>query len=314
MRSFDRCLLACLGLVVLILPAGAFAEDESLEELLQQVGAEYAESYVAPFVHTFGPNLASNLFNTASIPWHGLTFGVGVKMTMAGLSDDDQSFRRVVSGVELSDYTSDYSGTGDIVMEGPTIFGNEDDLGTISFYSGGLLLARQETITGLVETSSVPMIVPEIYVGGIVGLKATLRYLPEVDLGDYGKTKFMGFGLQWSAKGLMPELPVDVMAGFFTQKLEVGDLLETDVSSYFVGASKDFALLTGYAGLALESSEMTVTYEFEELAEDVSFTVDGVQEKRSILGATRGLPGMKLNVEMAKGSVATYSAGVMFGI
>lgn len=308
--------LCCLALAALIGSSTAQAED--FEELLQEVGQQYAESYAAPFVHTFGPNLTSNLFSTASIPWHGLTFGIGFKVTGAAINDDDKSFRKVIEDVQFADFLPaghPYAGnSGDIVMEGPTVFGDTETDGTLSFYSGGLLLGRETAIPGLVDTDYAPMIVPELYVGGLFGLKGTVRYLPEVDLGDYGKTTFKGLGLQWSARGLLPELPVDLMAGFFTQQLDIGDLLETKAHSFFLGASKDFALVTVYTGVAKESSEMTITYEFEDLSEDVSFTVDGVQDKRAILGATLGLPLVTLNAEVAKGSIATYSAGLMFGI
>ena len=309
-------LLVVLGLALLIGPAEVCAED--LEEMLQEVGQEYAESYAAPFIHTFGPNMTSNLFSTASIPWHGFTFGIGVKVTAADLDEDDQTFRRVIKNVEFSEFfsgplPSGFDDTGDLIISGPTIFGDTETNGTITYYSNGLSMST-EGISGLVDTKNVPMVVPEIYVGGFLGLKATLRYLPEMDLGDYGKTTFKGFGLQWSAKGLLPHLPVDFMAGFFRQQLDIDSLVEAKANTIFVGASKDFSVLTVYAGLAKEDSEMTITYEFEDLSEDISFTEEGVQTKRAILGATLGLSGMALNLEMAKGSIATYSAGLMFGI
>jgi len=328
MRRSIRSLTACLalGLLAIILVSDpALAQDDDgddLESLLQDVGAEYAESYAAPFVHTFGPNLNSNLFHTAKIPWAGLTFGIGFKITAASLNEDDQTFRRVVSNVDFDDYISpsspyyaDLTGrTGNLVMSGPTIFGDPDTEGSIQFYSDGLLLAEVAGITGLIDTKFVPTMVPELYVGGMFGLKGTLRYLPEMDLSDYGKTTFMGYGLQWSASGLLPDLPVDMMVGFSSQKLEIGDLLETTASSFFVGASKDFAVLTAYAGLAVESSEMTITYEFEDLGQDIEIEVEGVQDNRGILGAAFSVPGVTINAEVAKGTITTYSAGVMFGL
>lgn len=328
MRRSLRSLTGWLALGLLaftLVPGLVLAQDDDgddLESLLQDVGAEYAESYAAPFVHTFGPNLNSNLFHTARIPWSGLTFGIGFKVTAASLSEDDQTFQRVVSGVAFDDYISpsspyyaDLNGrSGDLVMAGPTIFGDPDTEGTIQFYSDGLLLAEIDGIPGLIDTKFVPTLVPELYVGGVFGLKATLRYLPEIDLSDYGKATFMGYGLQWSAAGLLPDLPVDLMAGFSSQKLEIGDLLETTASSFFVGTSKDFAVLTAYAGLAVESSEMTIAYEFEDLGQDIEIKVDGVQDNRGILGAAFSVPGITINAEVAKGSITTYSAGLMFGM
>lgn len=315
-------MLAVLAIAILPGTTRAQDDDADLQSLLQEVGGEYAESYAAPFVHTFGPNLNSNLFHTASIPWAGLTFGVGFKMTAASLNEDDQTFRRVVDGVEFDEYISpddpyyaDLHGrTGTLVMSGPTIFGDTETTGTIRFYSDGLMLGEIDGITGLVDTKFVPTPIPEAYVGGFYGLKATLRWMPEIDLSDYGKVTFKGFGLQWSANGLLPDLPVDVMVGFSKQTLEIGDLLETNADSYFVGASKGFTMLTVYTGLAVESSDMTLTYNFEDLDRDIEIEVDGVQENRAILGGSLGLGLATLNAEVAKGKIATYSMGLMFGL
>lgn len=315
--------LMLAAVVAVVLPAASWAEDgDDLESLLQDVGAEYAASYAAPFVHTFGPNLNSNLFHTASIPWAGLTFGVGFKMTAASLNEDDQTFQRTVDGVAFDDYISadnpyydDLHGrTGSLVMSGPTIFGDPDAVGKVRFYSDGLLLAEVEGISGLVDTKFVPTPIPEAYIGGFYGLKATLRWMPEIDLSDLGKVSFKGYGLQWSPQGLLPDLPVDVMAGFSRQKLEIGDLLETNADSYFVAASKSFTMLTVYAGLAVESSDMTLTYTWEELDQDIEIKVDGVQENRATLGAALGLGLATLNAEVAKGKITTFSAGLMFGL
>ena len=44
------------------------------------------------------------------------------------------------------------------------------------------------------------MVVPQASVGGVAGLRATVRWLPEIDLADVGKTKLFGYGLQCSAQ------------------------------------------------------------------------------------------------------------------
>ncbi|MBU8870162.1 MAG: hypothetical protein KOO60_04715 [Gemmatimonadales bacterium] len=319
MRSLNNIawsLLACLGLGLMMAPSSVCADN--LEDLLQQVGTEYAESYSAPFINTFGPNLTSNFFSTADISWHSITFGVGVKFMSSTIDEEDQTFSREINDIDFAPFlpvqNSGYNQRGDIIMSGPTIFGSTETDGTIRFVPDNRAEFSIVAIPGLVETTNVPMFAPELYVGGLYGLKATLRYLPEIASDNYGKTKFMGYGLQWSAKGFMPKLPVDLMVGFFSQDLDVGDLLKTTSNSYFVGASKSFSLLTAYAGLAKEDSEMTITYHFDDLDKDVSFTVEGEQSSRAILGGTLSIPGMKLNLELGKGSVTTYSAGLMFGI
>ena len=70
------------------------AADDSLEDLLQQVGEDYAISYSSPFLYAFGPNQNSGMYQTAHIPWGGLTFGFGVKVMATHLNIADQSFSK----------------------------------------------------------------------------------------------------------------------------------------------------------------------------------------------------------------------------
>ncbi len=300
--------------------APAAAQDQNLDELLTQVGETYAVGYSSPFLYSFGPNANSNMYSTAHIPWTGLVFGIGVKVMGTQLNETDQTFSKVIDNVDLSTYDSNIpAGTmGTVYMSGPTIFGDTGTLGTVQGIASGIEMFNAETIPGLVETQWSPLIAPEAYIGGIAGLKLTVRYLPEMNAGDLGKTKYWGYGLQWNANGILKNLPVDVMVGFFTQQIDVGTVYESKASTVFAGASKDFSLLTVYGGVAAESSKLDVAYDFAHptdpaLDSSVAFTVDGVQDTRMTLGVTLDILA-KLNVEMGIGNKMTnYSAGLMFG-
>ena len=309
-------LFALILAALAILPALAAvpAAAEELEGLLEDVTSQYAQAYLAPFTHSFGPNLIGGIFHTAAIPRSRLTIDYGVKVTATYLAAEDQSFQKVIENVDISDYDGSFApGTmGDIVMSGPTVFGNDETPGTVSGYVGGVQVFSQDTIEGLVDTRYSPMVVPQASVGGIAGFRATVRWLPEMDLGDVGKTKVFGYGLQWSANTVAPTLPVDVMVGFFNQTVEVGTLIETDASSMFVAASKSFALATLYAGYAKEDSETDIAYTYSGDGSSVAFTVDDTQESRFTVGATLNVLA-KLNLEMGHGDLTTYTAGLMFG-
>jgi hypothetical protein len=302
------------ALLVLTSVAGALAQDEDFEELLQQVGEDYAKGYAAPFIHGFGPNQNANLFSTAHIPWQGITFGAGIKVMGTRIAEEDQTFRKVLRNVDLTQFddTLPPGTTGTVVMSGPTVFGDTENAGTIQGYAGGVEVFNQEAIAGLIDTRFVPMATPEFYVGGVAGFKALLRWLPEMNLGDYGKTSYMGYGLQWNGNGVLKSLPVDVMIGFFKQKLEVGTLLESTGSSVHLAVSKSWPAFTAYGGYAIESSEMDISYTFEDTGDKVAFTTEGVQESRFTLGVTLDILA-KLNIEMGHGDLTTYSAGLMFG-
>ncbi len=307
-------LIAGLGIVCLVctLSAPARAGDD-LEGLLQQVGQEYAQAYSSPFLYAFGPAINSGLYQTAAIPHTGLTLGISIKAMAAQIDDGDQNFRRVMENVDLGLFDPAFAGqTGTVVMSGPTIFGNTDTDGTITGYVDGLPVFQESTIPGLVDTKFVPMATPEFYLGGIAGFKAIVRWLPSIDIDDYGKFKYLGYGGQWNTGQVLQNLPFDLMVGYSHQKLEIGDLLVTNADAYYAAVSRDFALLTLYAGGAVESTDMTVSYTYEEFGEPISFTVDGVQDSRLTLGATLNV-GLKINAEVAKGKMTTFAGGVTFG-
>ncbi len=294
----------------------ALADDKSLEELLQQVGKEYAIAYSSPFLNAFGPAMNSGLYQTARIPHSSLTFGLSIKGMAAQIDDGDKAFRRVLTGVDLGQFDSQYEGqTGTVIMNGPTIFGSteEGNEGTITGYVNGLPVFEDSTIPGLVDTKFVPMATPEFYLGGISGFKVIVRWLPSIDIAEYGKFKYLGYGAQWNTSGVLKNLPLDLMVGYSHQKLEVGSLLETNATAYYVAASRTFSLLTFYAGAAIEKSDMTVSYTFEGLDENITFKVDGVQDSRFTAGATLNL-GLKINAEVAKGKMTTFAGGVTLGL
>ena len=312
-------LVLCFVLCGMVATADRATADD-LEGLLTQVGEEYAKAYSSPYLYSFGPNANSNMFSTAHIPWTRITFGIGVKVMGTELNETDQAFSTVIHDVDLTQYdpTLVPGTTGDVYMSGPTIFGDTETAGRVQGFAGGIEVFNLEAIPGLIETRWSPLVTPEAYIGGVAGLKLTVRYLPEMDLDDYGKTKYFGYGLQWNINGLLKNLPVDVLAGFFTQEINVGSIYESTASTYFAGVSKSFTLLTVYGGVAAESSSLDVAYEYvneddASLNQDVSFEIDGVQDSRLTLGVTLDFLA-KLNVEAGFGNKLTsYSAGLMFG-
>lgn len=304
--------LLILGLVALMAWGGtALGQDSGLEDLLEQVSEDYAAAYASPFIEAFGPNQNSAMYQTANIPWGQLTFGVGLKVMGTHLNEDDQTFQKTTRVDDLGDIDPSLSGqAGTVIFAGPTVFGDPDTDGTITILpdAGGPPISLQG-IPGLVDTRFVPLFAPEANVGGVFGLKATLRYFPEINLGDYGKTKYLGFGLQWSPSGLLTNFPVDLMVGYFNQELKVGSLIETSAKTMYLAASKDLGTITVYGGFASEESDMTVSYTYSDTGDDIIFDVSAKQESRITLGAKISF----FNAEMAHGDLTTYSAGAMFG-
>jgi hypothetical protein len=325
---FDSCFVGLLviGLVMSVTPGQVQAD--SLQQLIEQVGPEYAEAYASPFIHAFGPNQNSSLFTTAKIPYSGLGFGIGIKVMGTYLNEEDQTFQKVVKVDDLGEFIPELDGvSGTAVMSGPTIFGDTETTGRIDLFANGVPVGSFAGIEGFWDTRWVPLATPEAYIEGLVGLRFTLRYFPSMSLGDIGSTTYLGYGLQWSASGVLEDMPIDFLVGFFTTSLDVENtqglgqdkLFDSEAQSYFVAVSKSWPALTLYGGFAIEESTLDVnyayTYEDPNLPDPVegeaSFSVDGRQEQRFTVGMTLDIL-FDLNLEAGFGDMSTYSAGLMF--
>ncbi len=326
-RSFSAALALALGLSFAMTgvaaPAAAQTDtsDQELQNLLEDVGIEYAQGYLAPLIQTLGVNQNSGLYTTASVPRGKLTFSFGLKAMGSRLADADSAFSRVLDvtldetyGVNPGD--PGYGEQGVVEMTGPTVFGNESRRGAIRAYYLGALVAEEEGIEGLIDTHWSPLVMPEVSVGGIAGMRVTVRWLPEIDAGDAGKIKLWGWGLQYGLTSAMPNLPVDVMVGFFKQNLDIGNVIETDATSWFLAASKSFSVLTLYGGAAKESSNFKAHYTWNRSDGSevpVALEVEGTQKSRFTLGASLAI-GVRLNADVNIGSeLTTYTAGLGFG-
>lgn len=310
------------SLLILVLTSWAMpalAQDGGeLEETLEKMGRAYAKGYLAPLISGFGINQNSALYHTAHIPGTTVSITVGLKVMATKLTDDDKDFR-VVENIDSldGDWGIDpgdpgYGESGQVVMSGPTVFGNEDDPGRITVLYHGLPVHTEllPDLSGFVDTDYVPLAMPQASVGGVAGLEATLRWLPEMTFADM-KVNLMGFGLAASANYWIPTLPVDVKVGYFKQSLDVGEYIATDAKSLYIAASRAFTMATVYGGLSKESSSMDVSYTSED-GDDIAFSLDGVQESRLTIGATVNL-GLKINGEIGMGDLTTYSFGALFG-
>ncbi len=319
-----RNLLALLSLVLLLgtLAAPVLAvDDDDLDALLKDVSVEYAKGYLEPLVNTFGINQNTGLFHTADIAGGRLSLSLSLQTMATKLEDSDHVFRRTMHVVLDERYgvqpgEDGYGMEGDVVMSGPSVFGDEDTQGTIIAYYAGMPVGYQEGIEGLVDTDWVPLAVPQASLGGIAGLRATVRWIPDIDAGDIGTISYFGWGLQWNVNTVLPLLPVDVMVGFFTQDLDVGDDVATHADSYFLAASKKLALLTVYGGVTMEDSSVDVHYVYHEGLpdqEEVDFSMDGSQDGRFTVGGVLDL-GLKINAEIGFGDYTTFGAGLLFGM
>lgn len=232
-------------------------------------------------------------------------------------------------------------------MQGPTVVGTKTDKLTVSVpadnvtfdYDGSGPLPAQtfnipaqvkvmDEVTGVLDGKAmIPLGAPQLSIGTIYGTQATFRYLPEVELSpEIGKFKYFGFGIQHNLGMWLPIPVVDVAASFFTQKLNIGTLMEAKTTSFGLNVSKQFGFaflnVTPYAGFMLESSTMTFGYDFptyqdpsnpaNDKFEHISFELEGQNKSRLTLGLSFRLLIVNINADYNIGKQNSATAGVFF--
>ena len=231
-----------------------------------------------------------------------------------------------------------------VTISGPTIIGSEKDSLKVGFPGAQFTVTdpsgvqHQVTVpstktplpvTGLLGDkrilgkNMIPLASPQLTFGTIAGTQVTFRYLPEYKISEeIGKTKYFGWGIQHNpAVWFEGESPIDVSAGFFSQKITAGTIFKAKTTSFGVNASKRLGWgalnLTPYVGYMVEKSSMTFTYDYildtptGKVPQRVVFDLEGENKSRLTLGLSIKLLFLNINADYNIGKYNSYSAGVM---
>jgi hypothetical protein len=300
MKKFFHILLAVLAIAAI----GGNAQAQTLEERLQKFGTDYAKGYVGPFGEAFGAALSTGWYHNADIST-GIDVYVGLKVMLMPIPDDSKTFKMV-------------SPWNQTVQEVPTVFGDQQV--PISGAPSGV---EPSVYPGGYNLTWSPMLTPHISVGNIFGTRLMLRFLPEISLGDYGKFSMFGIGVQHSISQYIPLVPLEFSAMIAYQKFSLGDLISAHAFTFGVQASKSFAILTVYGGLAYESSTFSFSYtaKFTDplnptltKSVPVGFDIDGKNSVRATVGFAVSLGFVKINADYSLAAQSVASAGIGVGI
>jgi len=245
-----------------------------------------------------------------------------------------------------------------VSIHGPNIMGAPDEEIQIDFsgadvtypdpYNPGQFLtdtlgADTWALTGigglsfLEDLSVVPLAAPQLSVGTVFGTRATIRYIPTINLSsipgaslfldeDFGNISYFGFGLQHNPSVLLQiPLPVDVAVAFYTQTFKIGeDFLTAKTTAWGLNASKQLGIgpinITPYAGFMLEKSTIDIAYQYvieglgtpQEIDIDLHF--EGENKSRLTLGLSVRLLLFNINADYNIGKYKSYTVGVMFAL
>ena len=355
--------LFIIFLVSVFVFSGLLAEDKTLEETLEELSGQAAKSYVGPIVSAFGSNLNGGWFHKAP---KAKLFGFDIKfglVFMATMFDDEHkvfstegSFNFTTAQAEamigdLNLPQEDYDALIEAIinqdfyvgMSGATIVGDADDHIIIEFYGEAIdyeIAGNPFTqivpgqifelgIGGLLKDAPMLLLAaPQFSIGTIYGTMASFRYLPSYETEDFEEYNYFGFGIQHNPKAWFPYLiPIDICLAFFTQSLELTDIVTANATAFGFNASKTFGprmlSFTPYAGFMLESSNMEFQYEYQ-LGNDpvtgeplppkkIKFDIDGENNSRLTVGLNFRIGPFNLNGDYNFGKYNSFTAGFGLG-
>lgn len=278
-----------------------FAQNQSLEETLQQLSQDAAAQYVKPISSALGANVNGAWFHKAP---KTKKFGFDIEVGFVGMGSffpktsthfetsgqftfSTSEAQKLVQGVSNAQIRNELitqltSNPSSVSISGATVIGSADDYITIDFpggtyqtSAGAVQLPSNQVqlpiagLGGLAEMEVLPLIAPQLTIGTLFGTQAIVRYLPETTINEeMGKLSYSGFGIQHNPFVWFGEnpLPFDLSLGFFKQNAKVGDLFELNATAYGINASKQLGLrflnITPYAGYLIEKADMQVKYQY----------------------------------------------------
>ena len=350
--------------------------EETLKQLTQQAASGYLAPIVTPigmdlnggWFHKAPPAKIFGLSLEFGLVGMATTVPADVARTFS-VTDDTFRFgesqaRDLVTAIGIGDVAVEDALVDQIMdqefsvsIHGPNIMGASDDdieidfSGTdVTFTDPNTLLPRTETLgagtwalgvggLGFLENLSlVPLAAPQLSFGTVFGTRATIRYIPTINLSsipgaslfldeDFGKISYFGFGLQWNPGVLLPTpLPLDVAVAFYTQTFKIGEeFFKVKTTAFGVNASKKLGIgpinITPYAGFMLEKSTIDIayTYEVESLLGspqdiDIALHFEGENKSRIILGLSIKLLLFNINADYNIGKYNSFTVGFMFSM
>ncbi|MBD3336805.1 MAG: hypothetical protein GF355_14935 [Candidatus Eisenbacteria bacterium] len=287
--------------VVLGIGLGAQGLQAQLEENIGTMTKENLEGYLGPLNTGLSATMNSAIFRTGHVPAQGLTFSIGAAAMAIGYDDED----RLYTPSDPPGFESQQEGT-----EVPTVVGDPE----------GRTVQGQQGLTwhypGGFDLEGFEIAVPQVSIGSIVGTRAVFRYIA-LDLGDteLGDFSYIGFGGQHSITQWIPSLPVNVAAGVFVQKFEVGDVVTANAMHWNLTASREFGILQPYAGLGFDTLELNVDYDDEDDPESsFDFDLESESDPHFTLGLMAKVPGVGVFFEFNAAAATGFALGVDFGL
>ncbi|MCJ0743325.1 DUF6588 family protein [Pedobacter montanisoli] len=312
----------------LLLPLGVSAQDQ-VSDLMKgspEDAGKLANAYLTPALNGFGLGLNSGWYNSAKAK-NTLRFDLRFTATAAFVPQSDRTFDVNSLGLKTM------SAVGSSIT--PTISGPDQTGARMRLNSNGQEFNLPEGI----GVSIVPSPQIQLTVGLPKNIDVSLRYIPKIDLNDFGKVDLFGAGAKIEVLPLIlgkvdKIVPVDVaIAVGYTQfnwdiPLEVGDNSKHDqhISTKIKGlnidaiVSKRFLFFTPFASVGFNNSNADIralgTYQFgsDTVVDPFTIKQDYVNGLKASVGFQLHLAFFRLYGSYTQSKYGYVNAGIGFGM
>ncbi len=289
--------LRIAGTCAMVLWSVLIAHSQTrIENAVKNLSADNAQGYFQPFVDRFGADMNAGLYHSAEIS----DFAFHIQLQI------------VAAGSLVADADKIYEGTpptGISPVLTATVLGDQ------GAGVAGLTRGEYKFPDGELKTPVVPFAAPQLVIGNVFGTQAIIRYLSVNRTGDIPKTDLFGLGLRHSINRYATGLPLDIAAGFFYQRLRIGDIFEAKAFNVGGQISKSWFIFTAYGGVQYESSTLTLTYHPDgtDPGADVSVDIAGKNHFSARGGLSIDLVILHFYGDISAGQVSAASVGVGLG-
>ncbi len=277
---------------------------QEFEDFVSAYTGDNGTMYLQPLGDALGANLNSNLFHSAIIPRMGFTLEIGIATSTVFVANKDKTF------LATPDPSFSPANPADVPVTAPTVFGDTRSVtlegveGTATSFPGGIAL------------DAVPVAIPQLRIGAVLGTDVTLRYFA-IDIGEeLGSLDLFGFGIRHSVSQYLPDVfPVDLAVGYYNQSLNLENFSETSTSLFNVQGSFKKGPLIVYSALGYESADTNFSYTSTEDDSEINIDLQTSSSIRFTLGATLKLGAFFLNTDYNLGinNVLAVGIGLSFG-
>ncbi len=294
----NRCCILLLMASVMLFPAANVRTQTDVEDAIKQLSADNVRGYVQPLMNGFGANMNSGWYHSAEISEMGLHFQFQIVGMGTFIGDGEKTYDAVPP--------LPYDQTP---VQTATLFGGPGS--AVTDTSTGLTYHFQN---GQVKTSIIPFGTLQATIGNVYGTQAIIRYVPFPERDEFPKVTMWGIGVRHSISRYLPDFPASLAAGFFYQKLSVGDIMDAHAISFGGQISKSYSVFTAYGGLQYETSTLTLSYTNKSTGVPVNVDLNGENHVRATAGVGLKLVILDLNADISIGKVTAASAAISFGM